>query len=229
MHEGTAEVEDRDPQFPDLRATARRALEFERGFLRQRWATYYAAWACAVIAYFVLPSILSLTRFAALSSSAQLLILAGIDLVLTATALSALVLLWGLARRANVLRSAVDPRWSLTGPRNLLRFTIVLALVAGALALSTRSAFDSYLFGDTTLLVLALLLLLHLHRAFHPVPPEGWLALGAFVAAVGLSFTSLLVFDSTLGHRVAWTAGALIWLGCAVYARFGVRDPAEGP
>lgn len=228
MFEGSLRVGDEDSGHADLRATARRALEFQRGYLRRRWATYYAVWALAVTTYFVIPFLLDFTGFSTLSATARLLALAGLDVVLTIAAVSVSVLIWGLAGRTSALRSAVDGRPSLVGPRNLIRFAIVLSIVVAAVAISTRSTLASFVLGDTVLLVLALLLILHLHRAFRPIPLEGWLAVAAFIAAVGLSYVSLFLFDDVLGHEIAWCAAVVVWFGCAAYARFGAPDDSGG-
>lgn len=219
----------RDSDQTDLRTTARRALEFQRGYLRRRWATYYAVWACAVVAYFLLPFLLSFTGFSTLPGASQILILATIDFVVSIAAVFESVLTWGLAERTFALRSATDGRLSLVGPRNLIRFVIVLAVIIAAFAISTRSNFATYVLVDTVLLVLALLLLLHLHRAFRPIPPEGWLAAGTFIAAAALSYLSLFLFDSTFAHEIAWSAAVVVWFGCAAYARFGAQRDSGGP
>ena len=211
----------------DLRATAREFLEFQRGFLRRRWAPYYSIWACAVTAYFLVPFVLGFTPFSTWPQWARLATLAGVDLVLTATALAITVLLWGLAARTSEVRDAAEGRLSLTGTRNLIRFAIVLAFVAGSIAISTRSDFASLLVGDTSLLVLSLFLILHLRRAFQPIPFEGWLAAASFIGAAALSYVSLLLLDYPFGHVVAWSAAIVVWLGCAAFARFGARDAAE--
>ena len=212
----------------DLRATARRFLEFQRGFLRQRWASYYALWATAVTSYFLLPLLLGFTRFSALLSSTRFLIFAALDLLLTIAALTVTLLAWGHAERISRVRSAAEGRPSLTGGRNLLRFAIVVAVVVGVLAVSTRSAFVTPLLVDSILLVLALLLLLHLRRAFRPIPLEGLLAAAAFLVAAAISYGSLLLFASARGHEIAWSTAIAVWFGCAAYARFGVHEnPGE--
>ena len=219
---------EKDSDSADLRATARRFLEFQRGFLRQRWASYYALWASAVTSYFVLPLLLGFTLFSALSFGTRFLIFAGLDLVLTIAALTVTLLVWGHAERTSRVRSATNGRPSLTGRRNLLRFAIAAAIVVGVLAVSTRSAFVAPLLVDTILLVLSLLLLLHLHRAFRPIPLEGWLAAAAFLAAAAVSYGSLLLFASALGHEIAWSVAIVVWFGCAAYARFGVHEDPGG-
>jgi len=213
----------------DLRDTAREFLEFQRGFLRQRWAPYYAIWACATTAYFIVPLLLGFTPFSTWPLAARLATLAGADLLLTATALAVTVLLWGLAARTSEVRNAAEGRLLLTSTRNLIRFAIVLAVVVGAIAVSTRSNFASYLVGDTGLLILSLFLLLHLRRAFQPVPFEGWLAAATIIGAAALSYVSLLFLDYPLGHEVAWSAAIVVWLCCATFARFGARDTVEDP
>jgi len=228
MNEGSGPGGSGDSDYTDLRALARRFLAFERGFLRRQWAAYYAIWACAVTGYFLVPFLLSFTSFAALSATAHYLIFAGVDVVLTIAALIVSVLIWGHAERTFDVRSAVDGRPSLTSYRNLLRIAIILALVVGIVTVSTRSDLASYLLGDALLLVLSLFLLLHLRRAFRPIPVEGWLAVTAFVGAIAFSYGSLLLFDYPLGHEIAWFAAVVVWLGCAAYSRFGVPDEAEG-
>jgi len=228
VHEGFQLGEDGNPDYADLRVTARKFLEFQRGFLRRRWASYYAIWACAVTAYFLVPFLLGFTQFATLTLAAQLLTLAGLDLMLTVAAVAVSILLWGLAGRTSDVRSAADGRPSLTGRWNLLRFAIVVVLVVGVLAVSTRSGFASSLLVDTVLVALSLLLLFHLRRAFRPIPLEGWLAAAALIAAAAFSYVSLLLLDYPLGHEIAWSAAVGVWLGCAAYARFGVRDDSEG-
>ena len=220
--------EDGNPDYADLRAAASKFLEFQRGFLRRRWAVYYAIWACAVTAYFLVPFLLAFTEFATLPLAAQLVALAGLDLVLTAVAVAVSVLLWGLAERTSDVRNATDGRPSLTGRRNLLRFVIVLAIVVGILAVSTRSTFAAFLLVDTVVVAVSLFLLLHLHRAFQPIPLEGWLAAAAFITAAAFSYVSLLLLDYPIGHELAWSAAVVVWLGCAAYARFGVHDNSGG-
>ena len=217
------------PDDGDLRATARRFLEFQRGFLRRRWASYYAVWASAAAVYFLIPFILGFTRFNALPPSTQYLTFVALDVVFTIVAVAVSVRIWGLAERTSDVRSAADGRPSLTGRRNLLRFVIVLAVVVGALTVSTRSVFASFLLGDTALLVLALFLLLHLHRAFRPIPVEGWLAAYAFIFAAAFSYASLLLSNYALGHEIAWFAAVVAWLGCAAYSRYGLPDASEDP
>jgi len=228
VHEGFQLGEEGNPEDVNLRVTARKFLEFQRGFLRRRWALYYAIWACAVTAYFLVPFLLGFTQFATLPTAAQLLTIAGLDLVLTVVAVAVSVLLWGLAERTSEVRNATDGRPSLTGRRNLLRFAIVLAIVVGILEVSTRSTFAAFLLVDTVVVAVSLFLLLHLHRAFRPIPLEGWLAAAAFIAAAALSYVSLLLLDYPLGHEIAWSAAVVVWLGCAAYARFGVHDDSEG-
>jgi len=211
-----------------LRATAHEFLEFQRGFLRQRWASYYAIWAGAVVAFFLVPVFLGFTSFSTMPLTARLATLAGIDLVLTATALAVTVLLWGLAARTSEIRDAASGRLSLTSTRNLVRFAIVLAIVVGSIAISTRSSFASILVADTSLVVLSLFLLLHLRRAFRPIPFEGWLAATAFISAAAVSYVSLLLLDYPLGHLVGWSAAIVVWLGCAAFCRFGVLAGSEG-
>lgn len=217
-----------DSGHPDLRTTARRALEFQRGYLRWRWATYYAVWACAVAAYILVPFLLGFTGFSTLPYTSQILALATLDFVVTIAAVAESVLVWGLAERTFALRNATDRRSSLVGPRNLIRFAIVLAIVVAAFAISTRSNFATSVLVDTVLLVLALLLFLHLHRAFRPIPLEGWLAAGAFITAAALSYVALFLFGYTLGHEIAWSAAVVVWFGCAAYARFGAHRDSEG-
>jgi len=220
--------EKEDSARSDLRDSARQFLEFQRGFLRRRWASYYAIWASAVTGYFLVPFLLGLTGFASLPLAIRLLTFAGIDLVLTGTALAVTVLLWGLATRTSDVRDAAGGRRSLTGSRNLVRFAITLAVVVGAVAVSTRSEFASFLVGDTSLLILSFLLLLHLRRAFQPIPFEGWLAASSYITAAAFSYVSLLLLDFPLGHEIAWSAAAVVWFGCAAFARFGVRESVEG-
>jgi hypothetical protein len=228
VHGGLTLGEEGNPEDVDLRVTARRFLEFQRGFLRRRWAPYYAIWACAVTAYFLVPFLLGFTQFATSPTPVRLLTLTGLDLLLTVAAVAISLLLWGLAERTSNVRSAADGRPTLTSRRNLLRFAIVVAIVVGILAVSTRSSFASSLLVDTVIVALSLLLLFHLHRAFRRIPPEGWLAASAFIAAAAFSFVSLLLLDYPLGHEVGWSAAVVVWLGCAAYARFAVRDDSEG-
>ena len=220
--------EEKDSEYTDLRATARRFLDFQRGYLRRRWALYYAVWATAVAGYFLVPFLLDSTRFSALPSVDQYLTLGGIDLALTIAGVAVSVRSWGLADRTSEVRSATEGLPSFTGTRNLVRLAIVLTIVIIALAISTRSVFAAYLLGDSVLLVLSLLLILHLHRAFRPIPVEGWVAIAAFVLASAVSYTSLLLLDSPLGHEIAWAAAVVVWFGCAAYARFGVAEDSEG-
>lgn len=229
MHEGSIAAEVADPDYGDLRATARRALDFERPYLRRRWAAYYAVWATAAAAYFLVPFLLGFTRFATIPSDVQLLIFAGMDIVVSLAAVTVSVLIWGLAERTFALRSAVDGRTSFASSRNLIRFAIVVVITVAAVLISTRSDLATYLLVDTVLLVLSLLLLVHLHRAFRPVPPEGWLSSAAFIAAAAGSYASLALFDYPRGHEIAWSAAVLVWLACAAYARFGVRDTTGVP
>jgi len=212
----------------DLRASARTFLEFERGYLRRRWAAYYALWAGTAAAYFVVAYLLSFTEFSALSSTAQLLALWGLRFVLTIAALTVSVLIWGLAERTSALRVVTNGRSSLVGPLNLIRFALVVTAIVAALLVSLRSSFASDIIGDTALLVLTLFLFLHLHRAFRPIPPEGWLAAFTFLAAGSLSYISLLL-SYPLGHVTAWSVAVVVWLGCASYARFGANDGPEAP
>ena len=58
----------------DLRAAARSALRFERGFLRRRWAVYYALWAVTVLSYYLFPPLFDLTPFAQLSPPVQFVV-----------------------------------------------------------------------------------------------------------------------------------------------------------
>jgi len=229
VREGFHLGDEGNPDDVDLRVTARKFLEFQRGFLRRQWASYYAIWACAVTAYFLLPSLLGFTQFATLSTAARLLTLAGLDLMLTVEAVAISLLLWGLAERTSDVRSAADGSPTLTSRRNLLRFAIVVAIVVGILAVSTRSSFASFLLVDTVLVALSLLLLFHLHRAFRPVPLEGWLAAAAFIAAAVSSYVSLLLLDYPLGHEIAWSTAVVVWLGCAAYGRFAVHKDPESP
>ena len=212
----------------DLRASARTFLEFERGYLRRRWAAYYALWAGTAAAYFVLAYLLSFTEFSALSSTAQLLTLWGLRFVLTIAALTVSVLIWGLAERTSALRVVTNGRSSLVGSLNLIRFAFVVTAIVAALLVSLRSSFASEIIGDTALLVLTLFLFLHLHRAFRPIPPEGWLAAFTFLAAGALSYISLLL-SYPVGHVTAWSVAVVVWLGCASYARFGAHDTPEAP
>ena len=213
---------------PDLRASARAFLAFERGYLRRRWAAYYALWAGVAAAYFDVAYLLSFTSFSTLPSTYQLLTLWGLRFVLTIAALTISVLIWGLAERTSALRVATDGRPSLLGPLNLIRFAIVATAVIAVALVSLRSSFVSDILGDTALLVLALFLFLHLHYAFRSIPPEGWLAAFAFIAAGAISYISLLLGDP-LGHVLAWSAAVVVWLGCATYARFGAHDASEDP
>ena len=212
----------------DLRASARTFLEFERGYLRRRWAAYYALWAGTAAAYFVAAYVLSFTSFSALPSTTQLLTLWGLRFVLTIVALTVSVLIWGLAERTSALRVATSGHPSLVGPLNLIRFAIVVTVIIAALLVSLRSSFASDIIGDTALLVLTLFLFLHLHYAFRPIPPEGWLAASAFISAGVLAYISLLL-GYPLGHVIVWSAAVVVWSGCAAYARFGAHDVPENP
>jgi len=228
MPEGSFPHETQVTRSSELRATARTFLEFERGYLRRRWAAYYGLWAGAAAAYFVAAYLLSFTSFSAWSSFTQLLTLWGLRFVLTIAALTMSVLIWGLAERTSALRVATNGHPSVMGPLNLVRFAIVLTVVVAALLVSLRSSFASDIIGDSALLVLTLFLFLHLHYAFRPIPPEGWLAGLTFIAAGTLSYVSLLL-SYPLGHVIVWSAAVVVWLGCAAYARFGGRDAPEDP
>ena len=228
MHEGLPALGQEPPDdHADLRTTATRFLEFERGYLRRHWAAYYALWAGTAATYFVVPYLASFTSFSALNSDYQLVILWGLRFALTLVALTVSVLIWGLAERTSALRSAATGYSPLTRPRNLIRFAIVVALIVGAWAVSMRSSISSTVIGDTALLVLALFLFLHLHRAFRPIPFEGWLAATSFIGATFLSYVSLFLLDFPLGHEVAWSGAVVVWLGCAAFARFGTHDLTE--
>ena len=217
-----------EPGSSDLRATARNFLEFERGYLRHRWAAYYALWASTAATYFVIQYFLDFTSFSALPTTAQLVTLWGLRFATTLVAITVSVRVWRLAERTSAVRAATNGRASLVVPWNLIRIAIVVTGLTAALLISLRSSSASDIVGDTALLVLTLFLFLHLHYAFRPIPPEGWLAASAFIAAGALSFVFLLEGDPQ-GHVFAWTAAVVVWFGCALYARFGVFDAAEDP
>jgi hypothetical protein len=213
----------------DLRATARSALRFERGFLRRRWAAYYALWGVTVLSYYLFPYLFDLTPFAQLPFGVQFAVDASLDVVLTFAALTASIRIWGLSERTFDLRIATEGRRPMTRPANLLRYLLVAVVLGGAIVLSTRSASAAYLIGDTVLAVLSIFLLRHLGRAFRPVPTEGWVAAGAYLIAAVSSYVSLILLRYPVGHLLAWGTAAVIWLGCAVYARFRTHDePPEG-
>ena len=212
----------------DLRATAQRFLEFQRGYLRHRWAVYYALWASTAAADFVLQYFLDFTSFSALSTTIQLLVLWGLRFATSIVAITVSVQIWRLAKGTSVLRIVTHGRPTILGYWNLLRLAIVITILIAALLVSLRSSFAADIIGDTALLVLTLFLFLHLHYAFRPIPPEGWLAASAFIAAGALSFVFLLLGDP-LGHVFAWTAAVVVWFACAAYARFGAFDAAENP
>jgi len=210
----------------DLRATAREFLDFERGYLRHRWAAYYALWASTAAAYFVIQYLLDLTSFSALLTTVQQGTLWGLRFATSLVAVTVSVQIWRLAERTSTVRAATNGHPSLVIPWNLIRIAIVVTGLVAALLISLRSSFASDIIGITALLVLTLFLFLHLHYAFRPIPPEGWLAASAFVAASALSYTSLLL-SYPLGLVIVWSAAVIVWLGCAAYARFGTRDAAE--
>ena len=212
----------------DLRVTARKFLEFQRGYLRHRWALYYALWASTAAADFVLQYFLDFTSFSALSTTIQLLVLWGLRFATSIVAITVSIQIWRLAKGTSVLRVATNGRSAIWGHWNLIRLGIVVTVLIAALLVSLRSSFAADIIGDTALLVLTLFLFLHLHYAFRPIPPEGWLAASAFIAAGALSFVFLLQGDP-LGHVFAWTAAVVVWFGCGAYARFGAFDAAENP
>jgi len=226
MQEGSFSEPMKEFYSSDLRATARKFLEFERGYLRHRWAAYYALWASTAAADFVLQYFLDFTSFAALSTTIQLFVLWGLRFATSIAAITVSVQVWRLAKGTSVLRFVTNGRPAILGHWNLIRLAIVVTILIAALLVSLRSSFASDIIGDTALLVLTLFLFWHLHYAFRPIPPEGWLAASAFVAAGAFSFIFLLLGDP-LGHVVAWTAAVVVWLGCAAYAQFGVFDDPE--
>ena len=228
MEEGSFSNAKEESDSTDLRATARKFLEFERGYLRHRWAVYYALWASTAASYFVLQYLLDFTSFSALSTSVQLVILWGLRFATSLVAVTVSVRIWRLAERTSTLRVAIDGHPSRTVPWNLIRTAIVVTGLTAALLVSLRSSFAADIIGDTALLVLTLFLFLHLHYAFHPIPPEGWLAASAFIAAGALSFLFLLLGDP-LGHVFAWSAAVVVWFGCAGYALFGAPDASGNP
>lgn len=221
LEEGSAGADVR----ADLHASAKEVLRFERKLLRTKWAVFYASWAVAVASYFVFPALLERTPLVTLASSTQILVEGGLIVVTTLAAVTISFFLWGLVERSFALRTATYGTMLRVGRKNLLRFAIIIALLIGVIALSTRWVFGALLIVDTILVVFSIFLLRHLGRAFQPIPVEGWVAWASYLTAAGISYVSLIILDLPIIHAWGWSGAILVWLGCAGYARVrGGRD-----
>jgi len=215
------------PEPADLRSSALRTLDFERTYLRRRWAAYYAVWSVALLILLGGPHFAYSAIASRVGTFGAYLTFTVVDVATIGFAVP--VAVWVVRRgdRTFDLRGALVGRTSALRGEMLLRVGIVAAAVAGLVA-------GAFLFGLASLwttviplFAFAFLTYRHLACSFRPIPPEGWAAVAAVVAANLVTLLSPAVPPYSGLPTLAWVAAIGIWAVCAGLAWFALAPDEE--
>lgn len=207
----------------DLRASARRTLDFERTYLRRRWASYYAVWAVAFAVFLGAPYFAWGPVSSAVGTFGALLTFSLLDLAAVALAVPVCRTLILRGDRTHDLRGAMAGWRSDARAETLFRVLLVGLAIVG-LGIGAR-VFGLTSFWTTVIPVFAFLLFTYhnLARTFRPIPIEGWVAIASMLTADLITIFAPVSAPGADLTVLAWSVAICIWAGCAGFARYAPR------
>lgn len=217
-----------EPEEPaDLRSSARRALDFERVYLRRRWAAYYAAWALAFVMFLAVPHLAGSAIAAAVGTLGALLMFAALDVAAIVLAVPISAVIAHRGDRTYELRGALVGGGAAASAETLLRVVIIAIAVVGLLTGAILFGLASVWTIVVPVFVFIFLTYRNLARSFRPIPAEGWAAVASFLVANTLTlvgpWSALLAGLAIL----AWGIAFGIWAVCAGFAWYAFAPVPE--